>query len=146
MEDNVNQFGMTLAQKALERDWEGVRSLLAPWMQLSADQVREFFEAEYRETMKANGVEGMHYPVVPSVDGNSSNLASLRETKDWMNAPRAIAPEVTDENFRQWMNLQLKCSDEQMDELGFDYFSDMWLIVCETPEGLRVGYWSNNAY
>ncbi len=146
MQATVEQFGMTLAQKALDRDWEGVRSLLAPWLGLSSDEVREFFEADYRETLKANEVEGMHYPEVPYVSGNSSDLAFLREKTDWMPAPRAIAGEVTPENFRQWMTLQLQCSEEQMDELGFDYFTELWLIVCETPDGLRVGYWSHGAY
>lgn len=146
MDDAVRQFGETVAQKALERDWEGVRSLLAPWMGLSSEEVREFFESDYRQTLEANEVEGTHYPEVPYLSGNSSDLAFLREKKDWMPAPRPIAPEVTPENFRQWMNIQLQCSEEQMDELGFDYFSELWLIVCETPDGLRVAYWSHSGY
>ncbi len=146
MQESVQQFGTTLAQKALDRDWEGVHSLLAPWLGLSTDGVREFFESDYRETLQANDVEGSHYPEVPYVSGNSSDLEFLREKKDWMQAPRSIAPEVTPENFRQWMTLQLQCSEEQMDELGFDCFTELWLIVCETPDGLRVGYWSHSAY
>ena len=146
MHETIQQVGMILGQKALDRDWEGVRGLLAPWLGLSSDQVREFFESDYRETLKANEVEGTHYPEVPYVSGNSSDLASLREKKDWMPAARPIAAEVTPENFRQWMNLQLQCSEEQADELGFDYFTELWLIVCETPEGLRVGYWSHSGY
>ena len=102
MEDSVQQFGTTLAKKVLGRDWEGVRSLLAPWLGLSTDEVREFFESAYREKLKANDVQGSHYPEeVPYVSGSSSDLAFLREKKDWMQSSRPIAAEVTPENFRQ---------------------------------------------
>ena len=146
MEPLIKEFGHTLAGKALERDWEGVRLLLAPWLTLTTEEVQEFFESDYRETLKSSGVEEMHWPEVPYVSGNSSDLASLREKKDWMQAARPIAPEVTEANFRQWMTIQLQCSEEQTDELDFDYFTELWLIVCQTPEGLRVGYWSHSAY
>lgn len=145
MEDSVQQFGTTLAKKVLGRDWEGVRSLLAPWLGLSTDEVREFFESAYREKLKANDVQGSHYPEeVPYVSGSSSDLAFLREKKDWMQSSRPIAAEVTPENFRQWMNFQLQCSEEQIEELGFGCFTELWLLVCETPDGLRVGYWSHS--
>jgi hypothetical protein len=47
---------------------------------------------------------------------------------------------------RYWMKLQLQCSDEQMATLGFDAFCEVWMAVVDTPEGLRVGYWSHGAY
>ena len=59
---------------------------------------------------------------------------------------RDIPAEVTDDNVRYWMKLRVQCSDEQMDELGFDCFCEVWMAGVETAEGLRVGYWSQGAY
>jgi amino acid transporter len=46
-----------------------------------------------------------------------------------------IPAEVTEQNFRQWMNIQLQCSEEQQREL--DFLTDVWLVVVELDEGLR---------
>lgn len=86
---------------------------------------------------------GVHYPEVYEVSGNASTLADLRDDEDF---PRAIAAEVTEDVFRQWMKLQLQCSQEQAITLGFDYFSEVWAIVVEIDEGLRIGYWSHSPY
>ena len=59
---------------------------------------------------------------------------------------RNVAPEVTDDNVRYWLKLQLHCSDEQMEKLEFDSFCEAWMAVVDTAEGLRVGYWSQGAY
>ena len=59
---------------------------------------------------------------------------------------RDVPVEVTDDNVRYWMKLQLQGSDEQMAKLGFDSFCEVWISVVETAEGLRVGYWSQGAY
>jgi hypothetical protein len=152
MNDAINRFGDTLGHKALARDWGAVHEMLAPWMQraLDVDSVRAFFEDEYKQTLKANSVQGMHYPQGsdPQVGGNDhTNATSLREPIDWDNDRlRPVAPEVTDENMRYWLAVQLQCSDEQMEALGFDFFAEVWIAVVETPEGLRVGYWSQGAY
>jgi hypothetical protein len=152
MDDDVRAFGMELGSKALARDWPAVHTLLAPWMRSAwtVDQVRAFFEDEYRATLEANGAEGMQYPGYPdpSVDGNAFTKATqLREPISFAGGKvRDIAAEVTDQNVRYWMKLQLQCSDEQMEKLGFDAFCEAWMAVVDTPEGLRVGYWSQGAY
>jgi hypothetical protein len=33
-----------------------------------------------------------------------------------------------------------------MEQLGFDYFAEVWMAVVETTEGFGVGYWSQGAY
>ena len=152
MEENVRSFGEELGRRVLARDWQAVHQMLAPWMQqsLTTDDVRAFFEDEYRRTLDENGVEGMHYPEYPDpgVDGNNfMNATALREPISFQgNKVRALAPEVTDENIRYWLELQLLCSDDQMERLGFDFFSETWMAVVEIRDGLRVGYWSQGAY
>ena len=152
MDDDVRDFGLELGRRALARDWPGVHQMLAPWLQesLTTDEVRAFFEDEYRATLADSGVEGMQYPEhpEPEVGGNNFvNATELRKPISFAGGKlRNVAPELTDDNVRYWMRLQLQCSDEQMDQLGFDFFCEVWLSVVSTPEGLRVGYWSQGAY
>jgi len=152
MEDDIRNFGMELGQRALKRDWTGVHEMLAPWQQarLSVDDVRVFFEDAYREMLKENGIEGMYYPEYPDpeVGGNDfTNATELRKPISFLGGKvRPIPPEVTDENVRYWLMVQLQCSDGQMEKLGFDYLAEVWMSVVDTPGGLRVGYWSQGAY
>jgi hypothetical protein len=152
MDDAIRTFADTLGRKALARDWSGVHQLLAPWMQstVDVDGVRAFFEDEYRHTLAESEIHEMHYPAhpEPEIGGNTFMSATeLRKPITWaQNKVRLVAPEVTDENMRYWLKLQLQCSEEQMDTLGFDFLAEVWAAVVETPEGLRVGYWSQGAY
>jgi hypothetical protein len=152
MDDRVRAFGTELGGKALARDWSGVHAMLAPWMRAehSVDDVRAFFEDEYRKTLEANEVREMHYPECPDaqLDGNDFTKATqLRKPISFAGGKvRPVAPEVTDENVRYWLSLQLLCSDAQMDALGFDCFCEAWAAVVDTDEGLRIGYWSQGAY
>ena len=152
MDDDVRLFGDTLGRAALARDWPGVHALLAPWLQrsMSTLDVQAFFEAEYRRTLEANGVEEMAYPEHPDpeLDGNAfMNATELRKPISWEgNKVRVVAPDVTDDNVRYWMSLKLACSDAQMERLGFDHFAESWMSIVSTEGGLRVGYWSQSAY
>jgi hypothetical protein len=152
MDDDIQSFGETLGRSVLAREWAAVHELLAPWLRAttSADEVRAFFENEYRSTLEANGVQELHYPEYPepSVDGNTfMNATGLREPIEFQGGKlRAVAAEVTDHNMRYWMKLQLHCSDDQMAKFNFDTFCEVWIAVVTTAEGLRVGYWSQGAY
>jgi len=152
MDEAIRQFGETFGRRALARDWAGVHGLLAPWLQraLPVDQVQAFFENEYRLTLEDSNIQDMHYPAHPDPDigGNTfMTAASLRGPISFAGGKvRPVDPEVTDENLRFWMRLQLQCSDEQMDRLGFDFFCEVWMAIVETPDGLRVGYWGQGAY
>jgi hypothetical protein len=152
MDEKINDFGIELGCRVLTQNWQGVHEMLASWLRQAqtVESVREFFESEYRATLDANGIEGMHYPEYPEpqIGGNSfTTAASLREPISFQGGKvRPVAPEVTDENIRYWMKLELQCSDEQMEQLGFDQFAEVWMAVVETDEGMRVGYWSHGAY
>jgi hypothetical protein len=152
MDHEVRSFGMELGNRALTRDWSGVRELLAPWMraQYSPDDVRAFFEDGYRAILAGVEIDDLRYPEYPEPElgGNGFTKATqLREPISWEGGRvRDVAPEVTDENVRWWLSVQLQCSDEQMDELGLDYLSEVWAAVVDSEEGLRVGYWSQGPY
>jgi hypothetical protein len=112
--------------------------------------VQTFFEDEYRATLKDSGIEEMHYPEHPDPDvgGNQfMNASELRKPIAFANNKvRSVSPDLTDENMRYWMRVQLQCSDEQMEKLKFDFFCEVWMAVVRTPDGLRVGYWGQGAY
>jgi len=152
MDDDVRSFGSELGRKALLKDWAAVHQMLAPWMRAacSVEDVRAFFENEYRSVLEANGVDELQYPDAPEPElgGNGFTKATqLREPITFAGGKvRPVAPEVTDENVRYWMKLQLMCSDEQMERFDFDCFCEVWAAVVETAEGLRVGYWSQGPY
>ena len=152
MDDAIRDFGMQLGHRVLARDWAGTHALLAPWLRAAAsvDDVRRFFEDEYRMTLEAWGLDGVHWPEYPDPDvgGNDFvNATGLREPMSFKPGHlRPVPAEVTDDNMRFWMSMQLQCSDEQMARLGFDFFAEVWVAVVQTGEGLRVGYWSQGAY
>jgi len=152
MDDEIREFGAALGKKVLAQDWSSVRDMLAPWLStsLSAESIRNFFEDEYKLTLSDNDIDEMHYPESPEpeVDGNDfMNASELRKPVSWANGKvRPIADEVTDDNMRYWMKLQLQCSNEQMESLGFDHFCEVWMAIVQTAEGLRVGYWSQGAH
>ena|SRR6185436_530215 len=152
MDQDIRVFGTELGRQALARNWAAVHALLAPWLRTrtSPDDIRRFFEDEYRVTLEENGVTGMFYPEhsEPQLGGNSFMSASdLRTPISFANGKvRPLAPEVTDANVRYWMKMQLLCSPQQQERLAFDFFCEVWMAVVTTPEGLRVGYWSQGAY
>jgi hypothetical protein len=152
MDDEVRAFGTDLGRKALARDWPAVRAMLAPWLRsrYTVEAVQSFFEDEYRATLSENSIDGLRHPEYPEPElgGNGFTKATqLREPISFEGGKvRDVPAEVTDGNVRWWLKMQLTCSDDQMDELGFDYFCEVWMAVVETGEGLRVGYWSQGPY
>jgi len=148
MDQRIRSFGETLAQTAITRDWSRVHQLLAPWLRarFSVSDVQEFFESDYANTLKGNDIQELHFPEVAQIDGNSSSLSDLRKAPSWQPRGRPISEDVNEANFRQWMNIQLQCSESQAETLELDFLTDIWLVVVELEEGLRVGYWSHNPY
>ncbi|WP_091013706.1 hypothetical protein [Azotobacter beijerinckii] len=152
MDEDVRNFGITLGRAVLSKSWQEVYGMLAPWLRnvQSVESVQKFFEDEYRSTLQANRIEGLHYPEYPEPElgGNGFTKATqLREPISFAGGKvRCIAPEMIDANTRYWMSMKLLCSDEQIESLNFDFFCEVWIAVVESTEGLRAGYWSQGAY
>ena len=86
---------------------------------------RHFFEDDYRSILAGSEVIEMHYPAIPYLSRNASQLPSLREKPSWKPEPRPIPADVTEGNFRQWMTIQLQTSDEDQQALGLDYLTEL---------------------
>ena len=145
MDNDVQAFGEKLGKCVLARKWDGVREMLAPWLQqkFSAAQVQAFFEDEYKSTLAFSKIDQLHYPEdpEPAIDGNThTNATSLRDTKGGAVRDRELAPEVTDDIVRYWMSLTLNCSEEQQSELDLDNLGEFWVLVVEWKGQLCVGY------
>lgn len=152
MDPQIRAFGNDLGRKILACDWHAVHQLLAPWLRdtTPVDEVRGFFESEYRLTLGENGIVGIRYPESrePQLDGDETATAtSLRAPIDFLGGKRrALPPDVTDQNFSYYLRLAMPCSEEQAEHLPFDTFCELWVAVVRTEEGLRVGYWSQGQY
>ena len=109
------------------------------------DDVRAFGTELGRKAL-ARDWAGVHAMLAPWLRG-FTKATQLREPISFAGGKvRDVPVEVTDHDVRYWMKLQLQCSDEQMDRLGFDSFCEVWMAVVETAEGLGVGYWSQGGY
>lgn len=141
-------FAEGLGEAIIARDWVGVHARLAPWLADASDpsMVQAFFEGQYKRVLADFGIDELHYPEVYNLGWNRSNLAGLREKKSRMPRPAPIPKEVTEANFRQWMKMELCCSELQVEKLQFDVFAVPWFMVVETESGLRVGYWTHDPY
>jgi hypothetical protein len=156
MDDDIGRFGTEIGHHALQRNWTGVHQMLAPWLQhsLSVDDVRTFFENAYREILQGNRIQDMHYPEYPDPElgGNSfTNATKLRQPLSFQDGRvRAVPLELTDENFRYWLMVQLQCSDEQMEALaaifwerfGWPWSRRLTVFVSATGAKVRTDFFS----
>lgn len=106
------------------------------------EQIEAFGTALAGAAIARDGA-GVHAMLAPWLQ---AQLPSLREKPSWKPESRPIPADVTEGNFRQWMTIQLQTSDEDQQALGLDYLTELWLIVVETGQGLRVGYWNHDAH
>jgi len=140
MKEAYREFAARFAQTIVDEDFDAAHELFAPWLQkeLSAADFRGVLEKWLREINEVWGIEELIFPAAFDIDGNSSDLSSLRQEADWRE-PRKISDEITDENFRKWMIIQfLPAEDDPRVEL--DAWVDFWFTLVETAGELRVGY------
>ena len=87
MDDNVREFVTSLGERILERDWTAAHAMLAPWLRgrMTPDDVRAFFEDEYKSALEACGIDELHYPAhpEPQVGGNSHTNATALRDRRW---------------------------------------------------------------
>ena len=140
MKEEYRDFAARFARAVIDGNFTAAHALFAPWLQreIPPATLRGAIEAKLRELNEEWDVGELIYPADFSVSGNSSTLHALKEERGWR-TPRPIAGEVTDENFRQWMFIQL-LPDEDDERIEFDAWFDFWFILVETEDGLRIGY------
>ena len=140
MDSDIYNFGNALGKCALARDWKGVHAYLAPWMAdvVTVDGVRRFFECQYQGI--AGDESGVVFPEATTVELGGNDFTDVSELRE----SHPVAESVSDENLRYWLRMLLPTSDAQRAALGLDFLAEVWIAVVSTPDGLRVGYWSDN--
>lgn len=138
------------AQAVIDSDYKTAYSLLAPWLrsQVTAKKLKTLID-----TALIDGVA----PVDFELSGNDSQLHELREgyaeyyqddrsrtlaTVDefgqWGPPSIHIADDITADNFRGWMSLDLTPDPEG--DSGLDYCLRLWLIVVTVDGTMRIGH------
>ncbi len=152
IDSGIKEFVVAVGKRALECQWDKVHACLARWLQdqLQPCDVHEFFSSAYSATLAENGIAGEHFPegCEPEIGGSAFVTAdNLRQPITWLgNRTRDISEEVTDENMVFWARLTLLGSPAQSEQLQLHTFAEIWMAVVNTDDGLRIGYWSPNAY
>lgn len=145
MIESHQQSAAAFANAVIVQDYDAAHQMLAPWLQpvVSPARLREFVETELREVAEAAELDEMTYPSQFEIDGNSSTVDELRDLRSYRTSRRSndeIPPEVTRENFRQWLRITFMPSEAEQLELDVDAWLDFWLILVETDGALRIGY------
>jgi hypothetical protein len=139
-DNDVLDFVRHFADRIVARDFAGAHGALAPWLraEVSPDDLAATIDAEVQLTREACGESDECKPETYEIDWNSISLASLKEHRSVAPLP-SVSDEITDDNFRNWVCVQLMPSEEGVWEL--DAFVDMWLMVVALDTGYAVGYY-----
>jgi hypothetical protein len=120
------------AAAVMADDYAKAHEQLAPWLQANTppDVLRETVLSRISTAAQALATVG---PLIP-VD---YRLHVTEWTLDDVRGPnRPLPAEVTDENFHAWACIQF-VADEAT---GRDSWFDFWCVLCDTPQGVRIGY------
>jgi len=121
-----------LAGCIVRRDFNGAHALLAPWLRsaLSPAAIEKMIDA-------AN--EGLtHPPQSWTIDEGLGELDDLRTPDSYGPPTQHISSEITNENFRGWLNIQFAPEPSVHDEQNVCY--DLWLIAVEQKGAVLAGY------
>ena len=141
MKEEYKEFAEKFAQAIVDEDFAEAHTFFAPWLQaeVSPGDFRTRVEKWLWEMNEIWEIDELIFPDTFEIDGNSSDLASLKEDHGWRE-PRKISPEVTDENFRQWMVIQFM-PDERDERVELDGWFDFWFILVEIGGALAIGFY-----
>lgn len=139
LKKSYRDFAEQFAEAIIAKDYAAAHRMLAPWLGRSITPARlaEMIEAEVKETADVNELDGDLHPRSYEIDSNICTLEDLKSPRSYAE-DRSIPPEVTDNNFRQWMVIQFQPSEEE--ELDIDAYVDWWMILVEEDGEYKIGH------
>ena len=132
MNTDTKSLCEAFARSIVERDFDGVYALLAPWLRATTSP------SEIQRVLDAQN-EGLAHP--PHSWTTGEGLADLEElrTPDPYGPPSVALPdEITPAKFRGWLYVQFAPEPSVHDEQNVCY--DVWLVAVEHDGSLQVGY------
>lgn len=140
MNKEFEELASNFAKAVIAQDFDSAHSYFASWLQkeFSPEELQSVIEKWLWEINEIWEIEELIYPADFSIGGNSSSLESLKAESDWRE-PRRFSPELTDENFRQWMFIGF-LPDENDERVELDGWFDFWMAVAEENGELKIGY------
>jgi hypothetical protein len=121
-----------LAQCIVERDFGRAQTLLAPWLHESHSS------ASLQQMVDALSEGLAHPPHRWTVDEGMAGLDDLRKPDGYGPPSHALSEEITAENFRGWLSIQLVPAPSVHEEQNVCY--DLWLAVVEHHGAMLAGY------
>jgi len=121
-----------LAGFIVKKDFNGARTLLAPWLQPT-------LTAAALQKMVADASEGLaHPPSSWTVDEGVAELSDLLEPDGLGPPSQKISAEINDRNFRGWISIQF-VPDESVHEEQNACF-ELWVLAVEHQGAVVAGY------
>ena len=149
-EQRMERAVAAFARGMIDDDYEAAHAVLAPWLQkhVAPSRLREILVRQFLADSKAvdfhlTGNDSTldelreHYAEYHKNDA-ARTLASAESFGDWGPPSIYVADEITKENFRQWMMLEL--TPELDDESGLDYLLKLYLIVVDVAGEMKIGH------
>lgn len=135
------QFATRMAHCILERDYLGVRNMLAPWLQdkVTPVNLQAFIEQEIHEVAEMVNLPGL-FPADFEIDhGGHMQLADFKtQGQSYALASFGSLEGITEANYRDWVCLSLLTGEGQDEEI--DGFYDLWFILIEHEGQLCAAY------
>jgi hypothetical protein len=121
-----------LAGCIVKRDFNGAHALLAPWL-------RSALTPAAIEKMVDAANEGLaHPPKTWTIDEGMAELEELREPDPYGPPTQKISSQITDKNFRGWLNIQFEPDESVHDEQNV--CCAVWLVAVEHDGAVLAGY------
>lgn len=132
MNDQCEALCEQLARCIVEKDFDGVHALLAPWLRdsISPTQIREMVDTVS---------EGLaHPPHTWTIDEGMAELADLRKPDGYGPPSQGISTEITDGNFRGWLSILFAPEPSVYEEQNVCY--ELWVVAIEHNGRVLAGY------
>ncbi len=128
MEKMFQDFGTKLGQAITTNDFDAAHALLAPWLQ------RQMTPSDLADRLAVPS--GVPQPTRFSLDANRSTYEQLRNPEGFPPRSEPFHPELTADNFRLWMCIELMPAEDS----EWDACYDLWLAAVDVNGRLAVGY------
>jgi hypothetical protein len=143
MDKHFLDFADAFAAAVIDQNYESAHGFLAPWLRdkITPADLSKFVENELKEIAEVWEFEQIYYPRAYNIDGNSSDLETLKEKRSYITSRRsndAVPEEINNDNFRKWLVIQFMPEEEE--ELDLDAYFDWWLLLADVNNELKIGY------